>query len=67
MPVRKWPCTRCQAPTDPLFHVQSGGLCGDCLADDAPLPLTPISRESRWPYRGRNFKPAGFWKKGSGC
>lgn len=28
-------CTRCDAITDPIWFSNSGGLCGNCLADEA--------------------------------
>lgn len=68
--MRTWPCVRCSAATDPYFHIESGGLCGDCLADEAIIPLTRIAPSPppvETPYRGRDIKPGGFWKKGSGC
>jgi hypothetical protein len=36
---RKPSCIECGHPTDVIFHRESGGLCGVCLADHA-LPLT---------------------------
>lgn len=35
-------CERCGLRVDPRFAEHSGGLCGDCLADDA-LALTRIA------------------------
>ena len=34
------PCDECGTDTDPYFYRESGGLCGECLASYAFLPLT---------------------------
>lgn len=35
-------CTQCRRWTPRSWWVPAGGLCGDCLADYALLPLTRI-------------------------
>lgn len=45
-------CADCGTLVDAPFHRQSGGLCADCLADNA-LPLTRFSPRPPLPtYKG---------------